>query len=1027
PKPDLSQLLAESYVEPASELEQRLCELWGEVLRLDRVGVTDNFFAIGGDSILSIQVASRANKAGLPLTVRQLFEHKTVRELARHLSTANLVVAPQEALTGAVELLPIQRLFFAETQIDRHHYNQALLLKTPPSFSLAHLQAIVAALYRRHDALRLCYQPVDGVWQCVYAPLQESLVAAAVVYEDLCALEGDERSSYLAHRIDEIQASLSLADGQLVKVAYFDGGADEGRLLLVIHHLVVDGVSWRILLDDLEQAYGQLQQGQSIQLPAKTSSYQQWSSRLQTYSQSAALQSERYYWLEQLQLPVPELPVDRMPEMPSTQAHTRTVMIELSEALTEALLRDVHKAYRTHINEILLSALLVGFYRWAGLSALRIHLEGHGRESLFEELDTSGTVGWFTSVFPLRLQADNPQALGTVVQVVKEQCRAIPQNGIGYGVLRHLAGDEALIEAEAAGQPEIVFNYLGQFDQSVNEKTVLRPAPEETGAVVSPRQRRTHRLNLNGMVEGGCLRFVLDYSDQEYEAASMDRLARSVEGALADVIEHCLIPGVGSYTPSDFPLARVSQMQLEAWARQYPQLVNLYPATPMQEGMLFHSLLETEQGAYVSQTYLTLKGPINVAAFKAAWELVVARHDALRTVFVGLQEERIQQLVLERVELPWQEADWQTLPTAEQEARFEAYRRQDKVRGFQVGEGPLLRLALWRLGEERYRLLWTFHHALLDGWSGPVLWNELMSAYQQLSAGGPVSLPAPAAYSGFIQWLQRQDKERARAFWRDELIGIEAPTPLSVDRLPVEAGAEGPQEQWLELPLETTQRLQQVARRTQTTLNTVIQGAWAYLLHCYSGEDDVVFGMTVSGRPASLPDVERMVGLFIGTVPVRVSFKTEQPIDAWLQELHSAQVMRDEHSHLGLAEIQLLGDMPRGVGLFDSLVVYENYPTSELRKEREGVSLEVESAETKEESNYKITLAVEPGDQLLLVVSYRAEQFSEETVARLLGHLRQVLQGLAESDGERPVQELPLLAAWERRQLLEEWSGTEAA
>ncbi len=1000
----------DGYVAPVGEAERLLCDIWQAALHLPQVGVNDNFFTLGGDSILAIQVTSRAVRAGLAVSVRQLFEHKTVRELAAHLGAVPAV--SQAALRGEIGLHPVQQRFFAETSGEYHHYNQSLRVSVPADFSLPRLAQLVTALYERHDGLRLRYRRgPEGRWGGQYDETPLALQVAASIQHLRVSGEAQVLAAQAAQR------SLSLEKGPLLRAVYFDEGDGGGTLLLVMHHLIVDGVSWRIVLDDMAAGYGQIVAGEAVRLAPKTSGYPQWLARLQGYAGSEALQAERGYWQDQLLVAGEGLAVDYPGAGASLQADSEEVVIRLSAAETGQLLQPAGAAYRTRVDELLLAGVLQGFWRWRGQRGLRVWLEGHGRELLFDELDTSGTLGWFTSVYPVRLSRPATGGLAGLIRQVKETCRAVPHHGIGYGILRYLAGDPVLAAAEAAGGPEVVFNYLGQFDGG--EGGLFTPAPGETGEPVSGRHKRHHRLGLNGWVAGGRLHLVLDYSRREYERATMAGLGEAIEQGLQAVIAHCVAVGQGGYTPADFPLMRVSESQLSAWEQQYPGFEDLYPATPMQAGMLYHDQLSGESGGvYLCQTVVMLAGSPDIARLRRAWETVVQRHAVLRTQFVADSEGGLVQMVRSSVSLPWSEADWSGLTEAEQAAASEAWCREDRARGFDVTAAPLMRIGIRACGGGRYRLLWTCHHMLLDGWSGPLVWQEIQRLYRE---GEGAALPLPVAYKGYIAWLGRQDREKARAFWRTALSGVEGPTPLNVARVS-RGGAETQEERTHTvrrvLSRRETARLHQVARRSGTTMSTLLQCAWGYLLHSYSGEETVVFGLTVSGRPAEVAGVEEMVGLLIQTVPVRMEFGEGVGLDSWLRVQQSRQAEYTEYGYLGLSEIRRQSEVSGEQGLFESLLVYENYPVGPV----EAGALQITGMAGNEQTNYPLTVVVASDEQLHLRVEYNESRFAGSTARRLLSHLVTVLKGMSALEGEASWQNLRLLSQAEEAQLLG-WSG----
>ncbi|MBV9788698.1 MAG: amino acid adenylation domain-containing protein, partial [Chloroflexi bacterium] len=503
PAPDQSNVAhAAAYAAPQNEVEQTLAQIWAEVLRVERVGIHDNFFALGGDSILSIQIIARANQAGLRLTPKQIFQHQTIAELATVADTAPAVVAEQGLVTGAVPLTPIQQHFFAQTLPNRRHFNQTMLLEAGEPLDPAALEQALQQLMLQHDALRLRFHEADSGWiQEHAAPVEQPILTVI----DLHAVPETERVAAIEAAASEIQTSLNLQDGPLFRAALFDLGPEQPqRLFLAVHHLAVDAVSWPILLEDVQAGYVQARKGMAITLPPKTTAFKQWAERLVEYAGSSALLGELPFWLSVAQRKVAALPVDRQGGA-NTYASTRNIMVKLDEAETSALLHEVPNAYQTQITEVLLTALAQTIQAWTGSPALRVNLEGHGREDLFEDIDLSRTVGWFTSLYPVLLDLSQPRSLGDALKTIKEQVRQIPQRGIGYGLLRHLNAEDRTAPLRDHPPVEISFNYVGQIDQAVPQKGLFNMTRAATGPEQDPQGQRTHLIEMISLISGGQL------------------------------------------------------------------------------------------------------------------------------------------------------------------------------------------------------------------------------------------------------------------------------------------------------------------------------------------------------------------------------------------------------------------------------------------------------------------------------------------------------------------------------------------
>jgi amino acid adenylation domain-containing protein/non-ribosomal peptide synthase protein (TIGR01720 family) len=554
---------SDSFVFPRTSNEEILAGIWKDVLGLEIVGVHDNFFELGGDSIISLQIIARANQAGLQITTKQLFQHQTIAELAAVASTTSSIKAEQGLVTGVVPLTPIQHWFFDQNWSEVHHFNQSMLLVVPPDLKPELLSQVVKKLIIHHDALRMRFVLDESGWQqrktdiCEPAPFQVIDLSAAPIEEQKAAIE---------QRAAKLQTTLNLEEGPLLRVVLFNLGNDlPGRLLLIIHHLVVDGVSWRILLEDIATAYQQLEQTQAVQLPPKTTSFKDWAVKQRSYGLKPVLEQQLDYWLAQSSSDTTPLPVD-FPDgiEANTEGSTAEISVFLSAEETRTLLQEVPSVYNTQINDVLLTALVQTFAQWTGSGNLLIALEGHGREELFDDVDLSRTVGWFTTIFPVLLQLGETYSPGVVLKSIKEQLRRIPNRGIGYGILRYLSqnaeGSKQLCKLTT---PSLCFNYLGQFDQVRAEPISLGFAQENPGRVYSPLAHRSHLLDVIGQVVEGKLQMIWFYSQNIHRRSTIERLATEYNSALKALIAHCQSPDAGGYTPTDFPLADLGQLELD--------------------------------------------------------------------------------------------------------------------------------------------------------------------------------------------------------------------------------------------------------------------------------------------------------------------------------------------------------------------------------------------------------------------------------------------------------------------------------
>ncbi|HEY4387780.1 MAG TPA: amino acid adenylation domain-containing protein [Ktedonobacteraceae bacterium] len=550
----------QAYVAPRTAIEQNLADIWAAVLGIELIGINDNFFELGGDSILSIQIIARANEAGLRLTPKQIFQHQTIAQLAEVINQAPAMLAEQGPVTGAVSLTPIQHWFFEQDLSEPHHWNQAMFLEVRQKLDSAILEQALQRLMSQHDALRMRFTREAHGWQQVNQDEEQTM---QLLQFNLAEKTAHEQTAEIEHIATQLQASLHLAEGQLIRVALFHLGEHQpARLLVVLHHLIIDGVSWIILLEDLQTIYQQLSRGKAARLPLKTSSYQQWAQQLISYARSEELQQELDYWLKVAHEAVP-LPLD-FADGTNLEGTGETISITLSKEETSSLLQKMPATYHTEINDVLLTVLAHAYAPWLKTKTVLVDLEGHGREPLFEEIDLSRTIGWFTSIYPVMLNLGESGKPWEELKLIKEQLRSIPHHGIGYGLLRYLSEHEEIRQTlQTQAQAEISFNYFGQFDQSFAGSSLFRTAAESSGPVRSLQGQRHYKVEVTGYVEGGELHMSWRYSTKLHRRSSIAQLAERFKETLQDLIRHCEEEDVEGYTPSDFPAAALSQKDLD--------------------------------------------------------------------------------------------------------------------------------------------------------------------------------------------------------------------------------------------------------------------------------------------------------------------------------------------------------------------------------------------------------------------------------------------------------------------------------
>ena len=1032
---------------PRTPQEEILCALFAEVLGLEGVGIDDNFFALGGDSIMSIQLVSRARKAGLVITPRAVFQHQTVAALSA--AAADLILEQAspavDIATGPLPPTPIMRwLLERGGPIDR--FCQAMLLRVPAAVQGDHLIGALQSLLDHHDALRLRLSAAEGSagWSLEVAPPGAVAAGDCVRRIDVCGLDDEGLRACIAEAAQAAEGRLAPAAGVMVQAVWFDAGEQAaGRLLLTIHHLAVDGVSWRILVPELAAAWAAIAHGRVPSLPPRGTSFRGWAQRLALQAQDAERVGELGFWsgmLSQPSLALVDGALDPARDISGTAGH---LTLMLPAAITGALLTRVPAAFHGGINDVLLTGLVVAIADWCrrrgrGASpAVLLDLEGHGREEVFADVDLSRTVGWFTSLFPVRLDPGaldveeamaGGGALGRVLKLIKEQLHALPDNGLGYGLLHYLNPQTAARLAGFAA-PQIGFNYLGRFaapaaaDWAVAGEAVKLGAGD--WAMPLPHGLEVNALTLDDR-EGPRLTANWSWAPALVSEAEIRDLAERWFAALEALVRHVAAPGAGGRTPSDLPLVALTQAEIEGLESRYGRIEDILPLSPLQEGLLFHALYDAQaHDVYTVQLELTLEGALDSAVLKQAVAALVARHASLRASFRHDNLSRPVQIIVPEVATPWRCIDLSRLDAAERVQRRVDILAQERAEGFDLAAAPLVRFALIRLAAEEHRLVLTNHHIVMDGWSMPVLVQELLTLYaQQLhpgQLGDAAALPRVTPYRDYLAWIAAQDRAGARAAWREALAGLEEATRLA---LPDSGGRPiAPEQIALALSETLTAALTRQARQHGLTLNTLLQAAWAIVLGRLTAREDVVFGVTVAGRPPEIAGIESMVGLFINTLPLRIKLPPGKPFLELLKEVQDSQSRLMAHQHLGLAEIQSLA----GLGeLFDTLVVFENYPVDRSGLSANAGGLRLTGFSGIDATHYPLSLAARADERLQLRLSYRPDLFDRASVEAIAGRLVRLLEG-AVADPGRAIGRLDILSAAERHTILEEWNDTARA
>jgi amino acid adenylation domain-containing protein/non-ribosomal peptide synthase protein (TIGR01720 family) len=1025
PAPDYQD--GERYRAPTDAIEEILAGIYAQVLGLEQVGIDDSFFDLGGDSISSMQVVARARAAGVVCRPRDIFVEQTVARVAQIAGVTDDGAGPFDEGVGPVLTTPIMRwLHTVDGQGDQ--FNQTMVVQAPAGATHTDVVVLLQALLDRHAMLRLRVDDDASGWS-LHVP-ESGAVEADSCVESVDVLTDEA----LVHA----RSRLNPADGVMLSAVW---AADSAQLAVIIHHLGVDAVSWRILLEDLNIGWVQHSNGQPVTLPTTGTSFARWAAVLADYAQAAAVVDQAGSWEHVTATPA-ALPAPRPEDTYAAAGHLKA---SLDAETTRQLLSEVPAAFHAGIGDILLIAYALAWteYLDARDAAIGIDVEGHGRnEDLAPDVDLSRAVGWFTTKYPVALNIGGLRwaqvkagdaALGPLIKSAKEQLRALP-DGLTYGLLRYLNTDVEL----AGPDPTIAFNYLGRLataavDLPKNLWRVSQDGMSAADAATAVPMALGHTVELNAATvdtdSGPTLHADWIWAPSVLDRDQIGRLSRLWFEALAGICAH-VAHGGGGLTPSDIAPARLTQQQIDELQHQH-RIADVLPLTPMQQGLLFHA--STTRGShddiYAMQLDLTVTGPLDPLRLRDAVQAVVNRHPNLAARFCDQYDQPVQIIPAEPV-VPWRYVDLsennhadeqihsgraadrgavcepaydptQTI-TADPVAPWryveldagdievnEQIRRvcaAERAAVCDLATPPAFRVALIRTAIDRHRIVLTNHHIVLDGWSLPILARDIFAGYYGHR------LPAAASYRRFVTWLADRDRAAAHEAWREVLDGFDTPTLVGPPgRLSL--GPRGTTS--VQVSAETTLALGELARSCHTTVNTVLQAAWAQMLMWLTGQHDVVFGTAVSGRPTDVPGAESMVGLLINTVPVRARITPATTIAGLLDQLQSAYNHTLEHQHLALTEIH------RATGhknLFDTVFVFENYPIDPALFGTNGLA--ITEITGRENNHYPLAMVARPGHELGVRVEFDTDVFEAKRIEALTKRFRRVLAAMTADEGQ---------------------------
>ncbi|UOY05743.1 amino acid adenylation domain-containing protein [Muricauda sp. SCSIO 64092] len=995
PHPERLDLTTSEYVAPETTAEKNLAEIWKALLSLDSVSVHDNFFELGGDSIIAIQVVSRAKRMGFNLQPRDLFEHQTIASLALIAKKESKLSSEQGRLSGPSGLLPAQQRYFETQHRTDVSYNQAVLLELSKDIGEETLQLVFKTLINYHDALRFSYaQDIEkNKWIQTY---QENVSDFST--SDLSSYKGKQLQEQIAVVCLEAQHSISLKNGNLSHFRWIKTSGNEPHnfLYIVVHHLAVDGVSWRVLLNDLSEMLSKPKIGK-FDLGYKGTSVRQWVNRLAEFSETPKVIDQLTFW-ESVQDSYNPLPTDYSLEEISTVADLKNYHTTLDPTLSKALLLEVNKAYTSEVTDLLYGALAKTLCDWTGHNEIVIGVEGHGREDIAEDIDISSTVGWFTNLFPALFQHEPHYKEGHIIKSAKEQLSIFRDKGLGYSVLRYLHPSAELRAKLNRKDFDVVLNYLGQLDNIIGENSIVRLADDPIASESNSALPINYKISVVGAIVNESLKLSWSYSRHEYEEKTIETIADAYISNLTALITYCGAKTTVEKTPSDSALApEISFQEFDEFldvkenGQARRTLINsVYPLSPLQQGILFHELYNEDFQTYLGQFSCDFPEGIDVNRLQQAWKQLLAEHSILRSGFSHDIFKIPVQFPYKEADLPYTYLDYSSLDGKKREGKYLKFLKQDRLKGIALDNPPLMRIAVFKMGGNKFRMLWTHHHLILDGWSVSNLMAKFLRIYEELLENRKPKVSEEDHYEDYIRFLSKTDKYQEEAFWKTYMNGVTEPIllPFIKDNIDRNKTRGIPAETTLTFDETLSDSLKTLARNHHLTMNTILQGVWAVLLSKYSGKKEVTYGVVVSGRPPSLDGIEDKVGLFINSIPLYAKLENNTEVLHVFENIQKGQIKARDFEYSSLASIQnwtgVKGD------LFDSILVFENYPIVETLTASE-LPIKIENVQTFEETNYPLTIVTAIDDVLSIKFLYNEYLLSDESVSMIKGHFRNVL------------------------------------
>lgn len=971
------------FIAPKTEVQSKIAAIWCQVLNLDKVGIDDNFFNLGGDSIMAIRIASRIQAEGYKLMVPDVLRYPTIKVQAKKAEKINKLPNENTLIeSGIMELTPIQKEFFERYRLFEESYCQSLVFNIKGEvFDVMMLQKIMHFILKSHDAFRLKFIKGDGQIEAEYDKMPSEFKVST------CKVNNNYSAEDIKSHLQRLERLINISQGILIKCEVIEY-ADTSSLILMAHHLIMDAVSWNILLDDIKLLVNQSKNGEELHLPQKTVSFKEWSDLLDSFKKAPQFGEDANYWNAMFD----KIKIDRYSNNAKSR-QARTSSFSIPHDSFWSLRKKAALSVKGNVQDLLIAGISFAYEEHFNTDNLLVALESHGRENSIGKIDIGRTIGCFTSIFPIEIKLGDPNLIYRLKNI-KEQIRRVPNKGVSYGLYRY-ANEELKNKLNLLSYKVIRFNYLGEinrkFSGNLNATSTLmfQSSPKTV--------QEAYFIDISAMTIDGELKLAINYDSTELNESFIEMFYLSFEKNLSNLLQVCSEVHEIQYTPSDYNID-ISVNELDELLK-HDDILDIYSLTALQKGMLFHDLFDQSKNEYVVQTEYSISSEIDVNSVEKTLLLLSSKHNILRTRFFNNYDQPVQ-VVNKEPKSKFKYFDISSLSKQGKEEYLIDFRKADVNKGFDLNNGYCFRVTIIKVSDKQYKLFWTNHHIILDGWSRQLFVKEFFDIYDNLHLNSQniPNISNTPQFKDYIHWLNGQYPGEAYNYYKNYLSGYQISG--SIPKTSQIQHSNSYKHNMVKTRLDKIElrKLKNFAAQNQVTLNSLINSAWGVLLGKYNGTNDVIFGSVVAGRPSEINHVESILGLFINTQPVRVNFERTETVQDLLLRIHNNYIESERFQHFPLTEIQNIAGQHE---LIDHLVVFENFPNFENEsKDKKENGFKVSALDTYDRTNYDFNLIINVQDEIKIRAFYNELKYSNQFVEILLSDFTDMIMQIIETTSQ---------------------------